>query len=179
MMVCVGVIVLVRFHDINSPSMANFKLLPLWSQLAYQNFENLAITSLKSPLRKLQHNIGSACPPFHELPPEDIHLQCKRPSSIPGSGKSTGEGIGYPLQYSWTSPVAQLGKNLPAFARDLGSIPGLRRCPGIGKGYPLLYSGLENTMDCIVRGVSKSWTRLSDFHFTSTWQYGFDDRVLA
>ena len=35
------------------------------------------------------------------------------PSSIPGSGRSTGEEIGYPLQYSWASLVAQLGKNLP------------------------------------------------------------------
>ena len=33
------------------------------------------------------------------------------PSSIPGSGRSTGEGIGYPLQYSWASLVAQLVKN--------------------------------------------------------------------
>ena len=36
------------------------------------------------------------------------------PSSIPGTGRSTGEGIGYPLQYSWASFVAQLVKNLPA-----------------------------------------------------------------
>ena len=36
------------------------------------------------------------------------------PSSIPGSGRSPGEGIGYPLQYSWASLVAQLGKNPPA-----------------------------------------------------------------
>ena len=35
-------------------------------------------------------------------------------SSIPGSGRSTGDGIGYPLQYSWASPVAQLIKNPPA-----------------------------------------------------------------
>ena len=34
--------------------------------------------------------------------------------SIPGSGRSPGEGIGYPLQYSWASLVAQLVKNLPA-----------------------------------------------------------------
>ena len=34
--------------------------------------------------------------------------------SIPGSGRSPGEGIGYPLQYSWASPVAQTIKNLPA-----------------------------------------------------------------
>ena len=45
-------------------------------------------------------------------------------------------------------------------------IPGLGRSPGEGKGYPLQYSGLENSMDCIVQWVSKSWTQLSDFHFT-------------
>ena len=46
------------------------------------------------------------------------------PGSIPGSGRSTGEGIGYPLQYSWASLVAQLVKNLPAMwetcVRSLG-----------------------------------------------------------
>ena len=46
------------------------------------------------------------------------------PSSIPGSGRSVGEGIGYPLQYSWASPVAQLVKNPPAmwetWVRSLG-----------------------------------------------------------
>ena len=47
---------------------------------------------------------------------------------------------------------------------DLASIPGLGRSPGGGKGYPLQYSGLENSMDWIVHGVTKSWTRLSDFH---------------
>ena len=36
------------------------------------------------------------------------------PSSIPGLGRSAGEGAGYPLQYSWGSLVAQLVKNLPA-----------------------------------------------------------------
>ena len=36
------------------------------------------------------------------------------PSSIPGLGRSSGEGMGYPPQYSWASLVAQLVKNLPA-----------------------------------------------------------------
>ena len=36
------------------------------------------------------------------------------PGSIPGSGRSAGEGIGYPLQSSWSSLVALLVKNLPA-----------------------------------------------------------------
>ena len=39
------------------------------------------------------------------------------PGLIPGLGRSAGEGIGYPLQYSWASLVAQLVKNLPAMQR--------------------------------------------------------------
>ena len=35
------------------------------------------------------------------------------PGLIPGLGRSPGEGIGYPLQWSWASPLAQLVKNLP------------------------------------------------------------------
>ena len=41
------------------------------------------------------------------------------PGSIPGSGRSTGEGIGYTLQYSWASLVAQLVKNLPTMQETL------------------------------------------------------------
>ena len=48
---------------------------------------------------------------------------------------------------------------------DPGSIPGLGRSPGEGIGYSLQYSGQENSMNCIVHGVAKSWTLLSDFHF--------------
>ena len=43
------------------------------------------------------------------------------PGLIPGLGRSTGEGIGYPLQYSWASLVAQLVKNLPTMRE-----PGVR-----------------------------------------------------
>ena len=49
-----------------------------------------------------------------------------------------------------------------------GKIHGMGRSPGEGKGYPLSYSGLQNPMDCTVHGVTKSWTRLSDFHFHPT-----------
>ena len=88
------------------------------------------------------------------------------PGLIPGLGKSTGEGIGYPLQYSWAALVAQLVKESARNVGDLGSIPGLGRSPGEGKGYPLQYSGLENSMDSIGHGVAKLQTQLSDFHFT-------------
>ena len=50
-------------------------------------------------------------------------------------------------------------------AGDLGSIPGLGRSPGEGKGCPLQYSGLENSMDYAVHGVTKSPTGLSALHF--------------
>ena len=59
------------------------------------------------------------------------------------------------------------GKESACNAGDLGLIPGLGRFSGEGKGYPLQYSGLENSMDSTVHGFAKSWTRLSDFH-TST-----------
>ena len=59
--------------------------------------------------------------------------------------------------------VAQLVKNLPAMQETL--VQFLRRSVGEGIGYPLQYSGLKNSMDCIVHGVTKSQTRLSDFHF--------------
>ena len=94
------------------------------------------------------------------------------PSLIPGLGRSAGEGIGYPLQYSWASLVAQLVKNLPCNAGDLGSIPRLGKSPGEGKGYPLQYSGWENSMDCKVHGVVKSRTRPNYFHFTSLLNLG-------
>ena len=57
------------------------------------------------------------------------------------------------------------GRESACRAGDRGSIPGLGRSPGEGKGYLLQCSGLENSKDCIVHGVAKSWTRLSDFHF--------------
>ena len=61
--------------------------------------------------------------------------------------------------------VAQLVKNLPAKGGDLGSIPGLGRSLREGKGYSCQYSGLENSMNCTVHGVTKSWIWLRNFHF--------------
>ena len=62
-------------------------------------------------------------------------------------------------------PCGSAGKESACSVGDLGLIPGLGRSPGEGKDYPLQYSGLENSMDCIVHGVEKNRTRLSDqFH---------------
>ena len=88
-------------------------------------------------------------------------------SSIPELGRSAGEEIGYPLQYSWASLVAQLIKNPPAMWETWVQSLGWEDTLGEGKGYALQCSGLENSVDCIVHGVAESQTRLSDFHLTS------------
>ena len=65
-------------------------------------------------------------------------------------------------------PCGSAGKESTCNVGDLGSIPGLGRSPGEGKGYPLQYPGLENSMDCVVRGITKNRARLSDRHFHFT-----------
>ena len=70
------------------------------------------------------------------------------PSSIPGSVRSPGEGIGYRLQYLGF-PGGSTGKESAHNVGDLDSIPGLGRSFGEEYGYPLQYSGLENFMNCI------------------------------
>ena len=75
------------------------------------------------------------------------------------------------------SPDDSDGKEFSCNAEDLGLILGLGRSPGEGKGYPLWYSGLENSMDCIIHGVAKSRTQLSNFrfhlHFIQSYVMGF------
>ena len=69
--------------------------------------------------------------------------------------------------------VAHLVKNPPAMW-ETGFDPWFGRSPGEGNGYPLQYSGLENSMDCIVHGVAKRWTWVSNFHFSlylCIWQF--------
>ena len=61
-------------------------------------------------------------------------------------------------------PSQLSGKESTYNAGDPGSIPGSGRSTGKGIGHPLQYSGLENSMDCAVHGVTKSRTQLSNFH---------------
>ena len=63
-----------------------------------------------------------------------------------------------PLPDTWGFPCDSADKESACNAGDLGSIPRLGRAPGGGKGYPLQYSGLENSMECLVHGFTKSWT---------------------
>ena len=80
------------------------------------------------------------------------------PSLIPGLGRSAGEGIGYPLQYSWASLLVQLVKNSPAMWEAWVLSLGWGDTPGEGNRYPLQYSGLENSMDYSSWGCKESDT---------------------
>ena len=62
-------------------------------------------------------------------------------------------------------PHSSVDKESACNAGDPSSIPELGRSTGEGIGYPLQYSSLENSMDYITHGVTKSQTQLSNFHF--------------
>ena len=84
------------------------------------------------------------------------------PIQFLGRERSPGEGIGYPLQYSWVSLVAQLVKNLPAMWETWVQCLGLD--DPLEKGKATHSSILPWRTPWTVHGVTKSWTRLSDFH---------------
>ena len=71
------------------------------------------------------------------------------------------------MAFDEASLVAQLVKNPPAMWETLVQSLGWEDPLGKGKATQLQYSGLENSMDCIVHGVAKSRTQLSDFPFGS------------
>ena len=106
--------------------------------------------------------------------------------SIPGSGRSSGEGIGYPLQCSWwlpppvflvatpsSIPGGSDGKKSACNVGDLASIPWLGRSPA---GEHATHSSIlawrmpmnRGAWRVIVHGVTKSWTWLSDSAQSST-----------
>jgi len=81
------------------------------------------------------------------------------PGSIPGSGRSIPwRKDRLPISVFLGFPVAQLVKNPPAVWETWVPSLGWEDTPGEGKDYPLQYSGLENSMDCIVQGVTESDT---------------------
>ena len=86
---------------------------------------------------------------------------------IPGSRRSAGEGIRQPTPVFLGFPCGSAGKESACNVRYLVFNSWVGKIPWRREKYPLQYSGLENSMNCIVHGVTRSWTQLSDFHFTS------------
>ena len=77
---------------------------------------------------------------------------------IPGSGRSAGEGIGYPLQYLWASLVAQLVKNPPTMQETWVQSLGWEDALEKGKATHSSILAWSNSMDCIVHELAKSLT---------------------
>ena len=97
-------------------------------------------------------------------------VNCRRPRFDSWVGKIHWRRDRLPIPIFLGFPGGSVGKESTCNAGDLGSIPGLGRSPGKGKGHLLQYFGLENSMDCIVHGVTKNQTQLSDFHFLAILQ---------
>ena len=88
------------------------------------------------------------------------------PGSIPGLGRSPGEGTGYPLQHSWASFLAQLVKKPPAVWET--SVRSLGWEDSLEKGKATHSSILAWRIPWTVQSMgSQSWTWLTDFHFRS------------
>ena len=125
------------------------KQCPLWT---------LPVKLLTTPSR-WEHSFERSSPLWPPLPGKAIKL------FFPTWAKLCLQDSTQCVRQGTKAGLDSAGKEPASNAEDLGSIPELGRSPGEGKGYPLQYSGLENSMDCIVHGVTKSRTRLSDFHF--------------
>ena len=85
------------------------------------------------------------------------------PRSIPESGRSSGEGIGYPLRYSWVSIVAQLVRNLPAMWESW--VRSLAWEDPLEKGKATHSNILAWRIPWTIHGVAKTRTQQSDFQF--------------
>ena len=98
-----------------------------------------------------------------------MHLQWGKPGFASWVRKIPWRRDRLPTPVFLGFPCGSAGKESTPNAGDLCLISGLGRSPGEGKGYPLQYSDLENSIDYTVHGVTKSRTRLSDFHFPFLW----------
>ena len=92
------------------------------------------------------------------------------PGSISGPGRSIGEGIGYPLQYSWASLVVQLVKNLSSMQKTWDQPLGWEDPLEKGKATRSSILAWRIPMDYTTHGVAKRQTELSDFHSLLLWQ---------
>ena len=150
-----------------------------------QNFFGLSVVTVNCPPRSRWLRLASYVHPIHS---NHRHPLCFRKcisltylgfpdsslgkestcnagdlGSIPGSGRSAEEEIGYPFQYFWASLVAQLAKNPPAMQETWVRSLGLE--DPLEKGKATHSSILAWRIPWTVHGVAKKQTRLSEFHF--------------
>ena len=124
-------------HPLSSPS-------PAFNLSQNQVFSNESVLHIRWP-----QYWASLIAQLVKNPPamQKTLVQCNAedPGSIPGSGRSPGEGIGYPLQYSWASLVAELVKNPPAMRETwVGKIPWRRESLPTPVFWPGEFHGLHS-----------------------------------
>ena len=118
-------------------------------QVKYQCHDTLTtVTNIK-------HLVYSIMGFLHSSVGKEFACNAGDPSSIPGSGKFTSEGIGYPLQCSWAPLVVQLVKNLsstwdrrPGFDSWVAKIPWKRERLPIPVFWPGEFCGLCSPWGC-------------------------------
>ena len=122
--------------------------------------------SLPSPLqyRSRQHRERKTCPLAATVAVlSALPARCCRKHG--GSSRPTTQLQLFVVTPTHGFPDSSAGKESICNVGVLGLMPGLERSPGEGKAYPLQYSGLKNSTDCVVHGVAKSRTQLSDCHY--------------
>ena len=93
-----------------------------------------------------------------------------QPQEVGGRWEAISKGRGH--MYTHGLPCGSAAKEPSCNVGDVGLIRGLGSYPGEGKGYALQYSGLKNSMDCIVHGVTKNQFYFCQFSLLiSTFQF--------
>ena len=139
---------------------------------------SLSITNSQS-LLKLR-SIKSVMPSSHLIFCLPLLLLPPIPPSIRVFSNESTLCIKWPKYWSFSFSISHSNEysGLISFRMDWldplavqGTLKSLLQYHSSKASIPLQYSGLENSMDCIVHGVAKSWTRLSDFHFHHLMYY--------
>ena len=139
----------------------------------WQGWRNKSVLARKGNVNQCSHH-GKLSQGFPDSSVGKKSIcNAREPGSIPGSGRSAGEGIGDLLQYSWAFLVAQQVKNPPAIQET--RVGSLGREDPLEKGkatYCIIPAWRIPWTLYIVHGVTKSQTQMSDFHFHYEKQYG-------
>ena len=147
-------------HPLLSPSPPTFKIFP-----SIRVFSNVSVLHIRWP--KYWSFSFSISPSNEYSGLISFTIDWLDLLAVQGTLKSLLQHHSSKASILWASgfPGSSSGKQSAYNVGDLGSVPGLGRSPGEGNDYLLQYSGLENPIDCIVCGVAKSQTQLSNFYF--------------
>ena len=156
-----GFFATLRTVDHQAPQSMGFSRQECWSGLLFQLLQRIFPEPASSALAGIFFTTVTSESESHSVVSDSL----RNPTDY------TVHGILHARILEWVAFPFSRGSSQPRERIHLqcgkpGFNPWLGRSPGEWKGYPLQYSGMENSMDCIVHGVTKSKTWLSNFHFT-------------